>query len=274
MFEIIDIEELLKRLDNYNHKELHVHHTYKPNHSSFNGSNGISLQEAMRDFHVKVNGWSDIGQHVTLLPNGLFVTGRDFGKTPASISGYNTGAFACETMGNFDVGNDILQGEQKNSLLKLAKYFNDKSKYIRFHRENAPKTCPGISIDKEAFMNEVKSFGVVSQSVEAPMVNPLGNLKVKEIQGLCNVLRVASLKVDGIAGPLTSAAVVKLPVIKYGSNIDQAIRVIQLITGVVADGVFGSKTLAAVKAFQSKYGLVADGIVGPKTWSKLLEVVK
>jgi peptidoglycan hydrolase-like protein with peptidoglycan-binding domain len=38
----------------------------------------------------------------------------------------------------------------------------------------------------------------------------------------------------------------------------------------VADGIFGQKTLARVKEFQAKNSLVADGIVGPKTWDKLL----
>jgi len=112
-FEIIDINELLRRLDKYKHKELHVHHTWAPSHKDFNGKNGIQLQEAMRKYHVETNGWSDIGQHVTLLPDGLFVTGRDFSKTPASIAGYNTGAFACEMLGNFDTGHDTFGGKQK-----------------------------------------------------------------------------------------------------------------------------------------------------------------
>jgi hypothetical protein len=112
----------------------------------------------MKRYHLSL-GWSDIGQHVTLLTDGLFVTGRDFGQTPASIQGYNTGAFAVETLGNFDIGHDVLQGAQKESLIKLAKYFNDKGKYVRFHRENAAKTCPGTSIDKAAFMEEVKNYG-------------------------------------------------------------------------------------------------------------------
>lgn len=44
MFRIIAINELLAMLDNYNHKELHVHHTWSPSHKDFNGSNGLQLQ--------------------------------------------------------------------------------------------------------------------------------------------------------------------------------------------------------------------------------------
>lgn len=160
-FRIITIDELLKILDGYNHKELHVHHTYLPNHSNFNGNNHIALQEAMQKYHVNTNGWSDIGQNITLAPDGKVITGRDFGKSPASIKGFNEGAFAVEMIGNFDVGNDKLEGAQLDSILKLAKYFHDKGRYIRFHRENSTKTCPGSSIDKEVFMAAVKEYGAV-----------------------------------------------------------------------------------------------------------------
>ena len=109
-----------------------------------------------------------LGQHVTLLPDGKFVTGRDFGKTPASIQGYNTGAFAVEMLGNFDIGNDKFEGPQKESMIKLARYFYSKGCYIRFHRENAPKTCPGTSIDKNEFMKEV--MGMAENIVKTPIL--------------------------------------------------------------------------------------------------------
>lgn len=163
-FKLITIDELLKELNRYNHKELHVHHTWLPDHSSFNGKNHIKLQQNMKNHHVNSNGWSDIGQHVTLTPDGLFVTGRDFGEDPASIKYYNSKAFAVEMLGNFDLGNDSLSGKQKESMLKLARYFYDKQLYIRFHRENAAKTCPGTSINKDTFMNEVKAFDKSNQT--------------------------------------------------------------------------------------------------------------
>lgn len=164
-FKVITIDELLSMLDKYDHKELHLHHTWKPVGSQYNGLNGIALQESMKRSHL-AKGWQDIGQHVTLLPDGQFVTGRDFSLDPASITGYNKDAFACEMLGNFDtpgtgekndLGYDLLVGRQKESALKLAAYFDKKNKYVRFHRENAPKTCPGTSIDKVKFMQEVKA---------------------------------------------------------------------------------------------------------------------
>lgn len=35
MFEIITVDELIKRLGRYNHRELAVHHTWRPNHEIY-----------------------------------------------------------------------------------------------------------------------------------------------------------------------------------------------------------------------------------------------
>ena len=125
-FRILTTEELLKELDKYTFKQLHWHHTWKPSHNNFTGNNHLALQQRMYNYHVNVNGWSDIGQHVTLTPDGKWVTGRLFNIAPASIKGWNTGAFAVEMLGNFGIGHDKFEGKQKESMLKLTKYFIDK----------------------------------------------------------------------------------------------------------------------------------------------------
>jgi len=159
----LSIDELLNILDEYNHSELHVHHTSAPSHKDFNGDNYFILQENMRKFHIRERNWKDIGQHLTLFPDGLFVTGRPFEQIPASIKGYNGTVnkvpLAVEMLGNFNVACDAFEGKQKNSILALAKYFYNKGKYIRFHRENASTDCPGETINKDKFMSEVKDFG-------------------------------------------------------------------------------------------------------------------
>jgi len=143
--------------------KLHVHHTYQPNHKDYNGSNGLGLQQSMRNYHVKTNGWKDIGQHLTLLPDGQWVTGRDFNFDPASISGWNTEAFAIEMIGNFDTGHDKFEGAQAESMFEfcawfcLSKMLNVDSD-VKFHRDSptAGKTCPGTGIDRTCFINTLK----------------------------------------------------------------------------------------------------------------------
>lgn len=298
MFEIIAIDELLKRLEKYNHKELHVHHTWQPCHKDFNGFNGIELQQAMRNYHVNKLGWNDIGQHVTLLPDGKFVTGRDFARTPASIEGHNTGAFACEILGNFDTGNDVLEGPQKESILRLARYFDNKSRYVRFHRENSPKTCPGTSINKNTFMKEVRSTNVKPQAAPKTQIKAdnealkmqqtLNRLKIhdgkgnalaedgipggrtqeatKRFQSICN------LNVDGIAGTNTWNAINEIllkPLLKVGSK-GIPVRYVQYRVGVTNDGIFGWNTNRVVAIWQGQNGIKQDGIVGNDTWKKLI----
>lgn len=155
---LIGAEQLIELLKKHNHKELHVHHTWKPNHSHFNGDNHQKIQDGMRNSHINDRNFNDIAQHVTLFPDGLYMTGRAFNQSPASISGHNSGAFCVEMLGDFDIAKDLFGGKQKEAMLKIASFFNSQKKYIRFHNENASKTCPGTSLKKAVFMKEVIQY--------------------------------------------------------------------------------------------------------------------
>ncbi|MDR7870249.1 MAG: N-acetylmuramoyl-L-alanine amidase [Tissierellaceae bacterium] len=191
-FRFLDIYELTTELDNYKFKQLHVHHTWKPTHRNFTGDNHIAMQQGMKNYHTITLGWADIGQHLTLFPDGKWLTGRPFASTPASIKGWNTGALAVEMVGNFDtpnsgvynsLGYDKLQGRQKEEILKLIKYFLDKygEDAVVFHRDNptAGKTCPGTSLNRVSLIQEAKELG----KIEKPHWGEkyYNNLKIKGI---------------------------------------------------------------------------------------------
>jgi peptidoglycan hydrolase-like protein with peptidoglycan-binding domain len=239
---IITVDQLIDLLKGRKYKWSQVHHTYQPDHSDFDGKNHLSLQQGMRNYHVNTRGWYDIGQHVTLMPDGLFVTGRDFDDdkvdfddTPAGIAGYNTGAFMVEMLGNFDKGYDKLEGKQLESMVKLQNYLVTKcGATVMFHREHAPKTCPGTGIDKDDFMKLVNNYG---KKVEATKPQP------KKYPYPGHAIREGS----------------------RGAHVS----LIQGRSGAKADGIFGLKTKIKVKEWQKKHGLTADGIVGPKTWNKM-----
>lgn len=57
--------------------------------------------------------------------------------------------------------------------------------------------------------------------------------------------------------------------IKKGSRGDE-VKVIQLVIGTTADGIFGANTASSLKRWQSQHGLIADGIVGKNTWKKVV----
>ncbi len=141
--------------------QWHVHHTWLPDYSQFNGSNHDVLQEGMKEYHMQNNGWSDIGQHLTLFPDGVFLLGRDLNKTPASVLGWNTGALACEMVGNFDVGHDLMTEAQKLAMYEVSEFLVEQMHLImRFHRDSPTsyKTCPGSGIDRNNFFDEVACF--------------------------------------------------------------------------------------------------------------------
>lgn len=165
-FTVMTTSELINHVKSFKWSrsvaQLHIHHTWKPDHKDYNGTNGVALQTAMRNYHVNTKGWKDIAQHLTLLPDGKWVTGRDFNIDPVSIIGWNEGAFCIEMLGNFDIGCNKFSGEQAEAMFKFCTFFVTQMKLdiktgVKFHRDNpaTEKTCPGSSIDRKWFMSEL-----------------------------------------------------------------------------------------------------------------------
>lgn len=163
---VLKTNEVLKLLKNKlkEYKQLHIHHTYNPSHSDYDGSKekAIQLQKSIKNYHVNVNDWSDIGYHLTLFPDGRWVTGRDLNRYPASIKDWNKKALSIVLLGNFDTGNDTFDHPQSTEIIKLCAEFikagHDYDK-IKFHRDgpNVYKTCPGSNIKKSSFIESVRS---------------------------------------------------------------------------------------------------------------------
>ena len=145
-------------------KRIQLHHTYSPSYKHFTGNNHKTLQENMRNYHMKSNGWSDIGQHFTIFPDGVIMTGRDINKSPAGISGANTGAICIECVGNFDKGGDVMTESQKTAIVAAVKILIDRFKlnaadgvvYHAWYKTDgtyigdyvsgkSSKTCPGTN---------------------------------------------------------------------------------------------------------------------------------
>ncbi len=136
-----------------------------------------------------------------------------------------------------------------------------------------------------------------------PSPGPLSSEPVKTVQYLLRH-HGYTVKVDGIFGPATAAAVkafqgkhdlevdgivgdktwrVLIVGVQAGSKGD-AVRAVQSqfqarnlsgdpSKGLKIDGIFGPKTDAAVRGFQEAAKLVVDGIVGEVTWNALVNGV-
>ena len=98
-------------------KYIQLHHTWKPNYDTFyQYPDGFTLQKNMQTHH-KSNGWSDIGQHFSVFPDGSVLTGRSLNTNPAGIVGGNSGAICIENVGNFDKNGDNMTEAQKNAIM-------------------------------------------------------------------------------------------------------------------------------------------------------------
>lgn len=168
-FKILSLDETLKTIVDYGKFiELHIHHTWRPNKQGFTGTNHIALQNGMYKYHVNTNGWDNIAQHLTLCPDGKFVTGRPYNKMAISMSNHNLmNALSIEMIGDFDIGKDKLDGDQKIGILTISKWFIDKGYPVVFHNEYSDKTCPGSGINKDQFIKEAKAL---VGKVEKPIV--------------------------------------------------------------------------------------------------------
>lgn len=161
---IADFERLLdawqpaRRIDAF-----HVHHTWRPRHRDFRG---IATIEAMRRFHMQQMGMSDIAQHLTIDPLGGIWTGRSFDRPPGSARGHNgdarKGPFMIEMIGDFDVGQDPFDGEQKRAaqavVVAVLRRFGLDERAVRFHAEFSQKTCPGSGLDLATFRREIEAL--------------------------------------------------------------------------------------------------------------------
>lgn len=99
---------------------LQQHHTWSPDYSLFNGANHFTMQKGMRDHHVNSNGWSDIGQHFSIFPDGVIVTGRTLESSPACIFGNNANSICIENVGNFDTGKDVMHAEHSDAIIRAT----------------------------------------------------------------------------------------------------------------------------------------------------------
>lgn len=165
-FKRVSIELFEKMLDSFPFTRrinaVHMHHTWKPTRSDFNGHDTIV---AMWRYHTQENKWRDIAQHITIDPQGFIWLGRNWNLPPASAAGHNGnadfGPFMFEMVGNFDKGRDPFDGPQRETALQVVALvqtrFGLAADTLLFHNAMSAKSCPGSSLDYSQILAEVES---------------------------------------------------------------------------------------------------------------------
>lgn len=97
------------------------HHTYIPNYTHFlkdNPPKPFKWLNSMKASHL-ARKFSDIAQNLTTFSDGTIALCRPIDVTPSAIKGANTGSVAIEHLGYFDIDQDIMTDEHKETIVYL-----------------------------------------------------------------------------------------------------------------------------------------------------------
>jgi hypothetical protein len=198
---------------------VQIHHTWKPNYTSFEHSDHMSLLEGMEKSHLE-RGFTDIAQHFTTFPDGLVGTGRPLNQVPAGIKGANKNGVCIENLGNFDIGGDNMTEIQKKAIIKVTSllckkfalvpseeaivyhHWYDLITGVRTNGTGSTKTCPGTNFFGG---NTIQDFNANF----LPLVqNEIGEMQVAPNNGYLFAGMVTAGKLNVRAGASLNAPIV------------------------------------------------------------------
>ncbi len=125
-----------------------VHRSATPRNKDFTA-------EDIRDWHVKGNGWDDIGYHYVVRLDGRIEYGRMVDKYGAHAKGHNYDSIGICYIGGMDkemkIWEDTRTEKQKDSLLSLLKVLKlaHPESIIYGHRDFSEKACPSYDAKTE-----------------------------------------------------------------------------------------------------------------------------
>lgn len=132
--------------------EIIIHYTATPEGEDFTNAQ-------IKASHL-ARGFSDIGYHWIIGPNGEIRKGRDERLAGAHCKGHNTRSIGISYVGGCpprsvkgwrDIGKDTRTPAQKAALIKLIKEVKDRypNASVHGHNEFANKPCPGFNAKEE-----------------------------------------------------------------------------------------------------------------------------
>ena len=121
------------------------------------GKSNRQMLEEIRRWHVRDNGWRDIGYHRVVMPDGEVMIGRSLYQPSAHVAGCNTGTIGICMVGP---GSPIGQPEDhytaaqiaavKGYLAELAQLTD--LRRVSGHNAHAARDCPGFRVNPAAWM--------------------------------------------------------------------------------------------------------------------------
>jgi N-acetylmuramoyl-L-alanine amidase len=109
----------------------------------------------VRQWHIKGNGWRDIGYHYLIQLDGTVEAGRPIEKVGAHVRGHNADSIGVVYVGGCDAAmkpKDTRTEAQKAALLCLLRELKGKYPHATVHGHNEfdkGKACPSFDVKKE-----------------------------------------------------------------------------------------------------------------------------
>ncbi len=114
--------------------------------------------EQIRSWHIRDNGWKDIGYHFVIYRDGSIHAGRPIEQIGAHCLGMNNHSIGICYIGGMDINRkpkDTRTPEQKTALISLVKLlkasFPDAT--VHGHNEFANKSCPCFDVQSSELVN-------------------------------------------------------------------------------------------------------------------------
>lgn len=119
-------------------------------HCSASDNPGHDRIEVIRDWHVRDNGWNEVGYHAFVRKSGLLEWGRSLEKTPAAQAPHNTRTIAICLSGLKEFTED-----QFDTLRSFCHTIHEQLPLVTFHGhcEVSNKTCPNFDYRKVLSLN-------------------------------------------------------------------------------------------------------------------------
>ncbi|MFC3997897.1 peptidoglycan recognition family protein [Nocardiopsis sediminis] len=137
-----------------------VHHTATSNSTDYSASHAAALSRSIQRFHMDTNGWSDIGQQLTVSRGGYIMEGRnrtlpairDGGHVVgAHTADHNSHAIGIESEGTYTSSaptDKLLESLIATCAWLCAVYGLNPAQAIVGHRDYNVTTCPGDGLYK------------------------------------------------------------------------------------------------------------------------------
>lgn len=110
--------------------------------------------ETIKSWHVKGNGWSDIGYHYVIELDGTVKKGRPMHRSGAHTKGHNTGSIGVCYVGGIDIAKKPKDTRTEAQRTAMDELINEllveyPNATIHGHNEFSAKACPSFDVQKE-----------------------------------------------------------------------------------------------------------------------------